>query len=146
MQRDIHLKWFFAQKPEEVWACLTDSKLMGEWLMPNDFKPVVGHRFTFKAKPRAGWNGKSYCEVLELEPLKKISYSWRGGPSDEEVSLDSVVTWTLEAKGEGTELRLAHTGFRGLKNYFVSMVMEKGWKKIVGTRFTYHLNQLKHAA
>ena len=31
--------------PEKIWRALTQPHLMEEWLMKNDFKPVVGHRF-----------------------------------------------------------------------------------------------------
>ncbi|MFN8286649.1 MAG: SRPBCC domain-containing protein [Chitinophagales bacterium] len=145
MQRDIHLKWFFPHTVEEVWACLTDSELMGEWLMKNNFKPVVGHKFEFRHKARGGWNGIAYCEVLELLPNEKLVYSWKGGPSDGVITLDSVLTWTLTKTANGTELHLAHTGFKGVKNYFVSFIMEKGWQKIIGRRFTSLLKP-SHAA
>ena len=31
--------------PEKIWRALTQPHLIEEWLMKNDFKPVVGHRF-----------------------------------------------------------------------------------------------------
>ena len=34
---------------EKIWRALTEGKLMEEWLMKNDFQPVVGHRFDFRA-------------------------------------------------------------------------------------------------
>ena len=30
--------------PEKIWRALTQSALIAEWLMKNDFKPVVDHR------------------------------------------------------------------------------------------------------
>ena len=62
--------------PDKVWRALTQSALMGEWLMKNDFEPVVGHRFTFRADPMPHWNGVTDCEVLVVEPSKRLSYSW----------------------------------------------------------------------
>jgi uncharacterized protein YndB with AHSA1/START domain len=50
--------------PEKVWRALTESPLIEEWLMTNDFQPVVGHRFTFRATPARNWNGIIDCEVL----------------------------------------------------------------------------------
>jgi uncharacterized protein YndB with AHSA1/START domain len=38
--------------PEKVWRALTQPALIAQWLMQNDFKPEVGHRFTFRAKPQ----------------------------------------------------------------------------------------------
>ena len=52
--------------------------------MKNDFKPVVGHRFDF----RADW-GAVDCQVLAVEPNKTLSYTWAA------YGLESVVTWTL---------------------------------------------------
>ena len=34
--------------PEKLWRALTQPHLMEEWLMKNDFKPVVGHRFNLR--------------------------------------------------------------------------------------------------
>ena len=31
--------------PEKVWRALTQPQLIEEWLMKNDFKPLVGHTF-----------------------------------------------------------------------------------------------------
>jgi uncharacterized protein YndB with AHSA1/START domain len=44
--------------------------------MQNDFQPVVGHRFNFRATPMPHWNGVTDCEVLIVEPNKRLSYSW----------------------------------------------------------------------
>jgi uncharacterized protein YndB with AHSA1/START domain len=92
---------------------------------------VVGHRFTFRAQPIAGWDGICHCEVLEVEPNQRLSYTWRGG-SDENPSygsrLDTVVTWTLTANATGgTLLRLVHSGFTA-KNGYAFEMMSKGWR------------------
>ena len=57
--------------PEKIWRALTQPHLIEEWLMKNDFKPVVGHRFNL----RADWGGVD-CQVLAIEPNKTLSYSW----------------------------------------------------------------------
>src|SRR5579859_1034563 len=91
--------------PERIWRALTEGALIKEWLMENDFQPVVGHKFTFRARPRPRWNGVIDCEVLEVEPNKKLSYRWGVlGP-------ESVVVWTLVATSRGTLLRMEHSGF-----------------------------------
>ena len=52
----------YPHSPERVWRALTDPKALAAWLMPNDFAPVVGHRFTFRA-PQAptppGYQGEN---------------------------------------------------------------------------------------
>ena len=87
--------------PEKIWRALTQPHLIAEWLMKNDFQPVLGHRFGF----HADW-GSVACEVMALEPNRRLSYSWGGH------GLESVVTWTLTPSGTGTHLRMEQSGFR----------------------------------
>lgn len=87
--------------PERVWRALTQPELIEEWLMKNDFKPVVGHRFDL----RADW-GAVDCQVLAVEPSKVLAYTWTA------YGLESVVTWTLMPTGKGTHLRMEQSGFR----------------------------------
>ena len=35
--------------PEKIWRALTQPHLIEEWLMKNDFKPVMDHRFNLRA-------------------------------------------------------------------------------------------------
>jgi uncharacterized protein YndB with AHSA1/START domain len=128
MQRDIRHQFTFLQSPEAIWEYLTVPELMAQWLMtPHNFQPVVGQKFQFKTKPipKFGFDGNVYCEVLEVQPYKKLSYSWKGG------SLDSVVVWTLEPTADGTMLTLEHKGFKGIKNFMSYIIMNRGWIKIV---------------
>lgn len=131
MKRDIRIKWFLPHPPENVWFFLTDKKMISQWLMENNFEPIVGHRFNFHTKPlpKMNFDGIVYCEVLEVVPAKKLVYTWRGGPAPGVVTLDTVVTWTLQAKNNGTELLLEQTGFNGFGNYVASIFMGTGWKK-----------------
>src|SRR5204862_4385954 len=48
--------------PEKVWRALTEPRLIEQWLMKNDFQPIVGHRF----KLTADW-GTVECEVRAIE-------------------------------------------------------------------------------
>jgi uncharacterized protein YndB with AHSA1/START domain len=136
MERDIKHIWFFKHEPETVWEFLTNSELISQWLMENDFQPIVGHKFKFDTKPKIklGFDGIVYCEVLEVEPLKKLSYSWRGGPGNGKIRLDSVVVWTLRPKENGTELLLEHKGFKGIENYLAYFFMNEGWRTKIHNR------------
>jgi uncharacterized protein YndB with AHSA1/START domain len=87
--------------PEKIWRALTQPHLIEEWLMKGDFKPIVGHRFDF----RADW-GSVDCQVRTVEPHRTLSYTWAA------YGLESVVTWTLTPTGTGTRLRMEQTGFR----------------------------------
>lgn len=97
--------------PEKVWRALTDGTVLGEWLMQTDFRPVVGHRFTFRADPVPNWSGVTEGEVLEVAPYERLVYSWRtsGAAADE---LHTTVTWTLTPTQRGVLLRMEQTGFR----------------------------------
>ena len=132
MQNDIKHSWHFKHPPQLVWDYLTKSELLSQWLMESDFQAVVGYNFMFntKLKVKVGFDGLIYCEVLKVEPITKLSYSWKGGPGKGKITLDSVVTWTLIPKDNGTELVLEHTGFVGFKNLLSYLIMNKGWEKI----------------
>jgi uncharacterized protein YndB with AHSA1/START domain len=93
--------------PEKIWRALTQPHLLEEWLMKNEFSPVVGHRFNL----RADW-GAVDCEVLEVEPHKALSYTWNVTRGDAANDLTSVVTWTLTPTSTGTRLRMEQSGFR----------------------------------
>ena len=87
--------------PEKIWRALTQPHLIEEWLMKNDFRPVLDHRFNL----RGDW-GAVDCRILAVEPYKTLSYTWTA------MGLESVVTWTLVPTGTGTQLRMEQSGFR----------------------------------
>jgi uncharacterized protein YndB with AHSA1/START domain len=86
---------------EKIWRALTQEPLIEQWLMKNDFQPVVNCRFDL----RADW-GVVNCQVLAVEPNKLLSYTW------ESLGLKSVITWTLTPTSSGTHLRMEQSGFR----------------------------------
>ena len=106
--------------PEKIWRALTQPHLIEEWLMKNDFKPVVGHSFNL----RADW-GAVDCQVLAVEPNKALSYTWAA------FGLESVVAWTLTPTQGGTHLRMEHSGFRSEEdaNYKGATY---GWQMFIG--------------
>jgi uncharacterized protein YndB with AHSA1/START domain len=94
--------------PEKLWRALTQPHLIEEWLMKNDFKPVVGHSFNL----RGDWGGVLDCEVLAVEPNTTLSYTWNFTHDDAAYNLKSVVTFTLSPTRTGTHLRMEQSGFR----------------------------------
>ena len=48
--RTIVVERTMPHPPEKIWRALTSAELVGQWLMNNDFQPVVGHRFNFRAE------------------------------------------------------------------------------------------------
>ena len=98
--------------PEKIWRALTQPHLIEEWLMKNDFKPVVGHRFNLRMDPQPNWNLVLDCEVLAVEPNRMLSYTWNSSGDEAANGLKSVVTWTLTPTSTGTHLRMEQSGFR----------------------------------
>jgi uncharacterized protein YndB with AHSA1/START domain len=113
--------------PEKVWRALTQSHLIEEWLMKNDFKPVVGHQF----KLRGDWGGVLDCEVLVVEPNKTLSYTWNFAHDDPAYSLKSVVTLTLTPTSTGTHLRMEQAGFRPEQKQAFGGA-KAGWQQFFG--------------
>lgn len=129
MTKTIEHNLFFPHQPEVVWEYLTKPELMKQWLMPNDFMPILGYDFTFQTKPipALDFDGIFYCKVVEIIPFTKLSYSWKGGPGGGEITLDSLVEWTLLPKEDGTELSLKHSGFKEIENFKIYAGMNDGW-------------------
>lgn len=137
MQRDIKIKWFYPYPPETIWEHLTNPELLQQWTSIKEFEPIVGFEFEQheRPKPSRNWNGIMYHKIIEIIPLKRLSYTFQGGPKKGIITLDTIVTWILEPKENGTELRLEHTGFKGTKNYITSFIMELGWKNHIAKKF-----------
>jgi len=100
-RKSVVIEREFAHPPERIWRALTQPHLMAEWLMRTDFEPRLGHAFSFTAE----W-GAVECKVMEIEPERRLAYSWGDGV------LDTVVTWTLTPTKTGAHLRMEQTGFR----------------------------------
>jgi uncharacterized protein YndB with AHSA1/START domain len=98
--------------PEKVWRALTQPALIAEWLMKNDFRAEVGHSFSLRTDPMPHWDGVVDCEVLVVEPLRCLSYTWNTSGPGGGVGLRTVVTLTLTATTGGVRLRLEQSGFR----------------------------------
>ena len=109
---------------EKIWRALTQGALIKEWLMDNDFQPVVGHKFNFRSTPNPHWDGIIQSEVLVVEPNQKLSYTWSS------LGLVTVVVWTLTATGGGTLVRMEQSGFRTDQDQAYQGA-NYGWRKFV---------------
>jgi uncharacterized protein YndB with AHSA1/START domain len=116
--------------PEKIWRALTQAPLIEEWLMKNDFQPVVGLRFNFRAEPMPQWNGVTDCEVLIVEPNRRLSYSWNASGDEAVNGLKTVVTWTLTPAEGGTQVRMEQSGFRPEDERFYQGA-GYGWQKMI---------------
>lgn len=136
--REIVVDEVFPHTLDVVWKTLTTPELMARWLRmePKGFRAAVGTRFTYQTTPAGAWDGVIHCQVLEVEPLERLSYAWKGG-DDGNVGygsrLDTVVTFLLAAVENGTRIRLVHSGFVLPKNASAFENMSVGWTKVVRT-------------
>jgi uncharacterized protein YndB with AHSA1/START domain len=109
MKREVKLEVIYPFPPDRVWRALTDSRVLTRWLMTNDFEPRLGHRFHFEGKPGGAALETIDCEVIELQPPHRLSYTWQSSVD----GVLSVVTWVLEPVAEGTRLRMEHREAHG---------------------------------
>jgi len=131
--RTVTLEREFAHPPEKVWRALTQPELVAEWLMRNDIKPVVGHRFNFRADPMPGWNGVTDCEVLVAEAPRRLSYTWNASGEEAKTGIKTVVTFTLTPTKAGTLLHMEQSGFRAEHDHDrFFQGAQYGWQKMLG--------------
>jgi uncharacterized protein YndB with AHSA1/START domain len=127
--RTLVIEREFMHPPQKLWRALTESPLLAQWMMNNDFEPVVGHRFQFRAEPMPNWNGIVDCEVLVAEPFRSLSYNWGVGGGDS--GLQWVVLLTLTPTEGGTLLRMEQSGF-GPDQKAAYHGANYGWQKFFG--------------
>ena len=85
----LTLEYDLDEAPEKVWRALTDPALVAAWLEPPTNTTVER-------------------EILEAEPERRLSYSWRETPEGGR-PLDSIVTFEITPQpGGGSHLRLVH--------------------------------------
>jgi uncharacterized protein YndB with AHSA1/START domain len=102
----ISFEFDLPHPPEKVWRALTDPGLLAAWLLPVvDLRLEPGAAFTFRTQPYPGWDGTVSCRFVEIEPQRKLSYTWSVP------FLDTVVTFTLTPTASGTRLSLVQSGF-----------------------------------
>lgn len=107
---------------EKLWSALTDSKKLAKWVLENDFEPIVGHRFQFRAVPNEYWDGIIDGEVLVVEPPSRLSYTWAVGEEKH------TVVWTLQELGEGkVNLHLEQTGISNAQGLAGAKHGWSGW-------------------
>jgi len=130
--RSVVIEREFPHPPERLWRALTLPHLIEDWLMKNDFAPIIGHKF----KLRGEWGGVLDCEVLEIEPQRRLSYTWNFAHEDPAYNLESVVTFTLTPTATGTHLRMEQAGFAPTQKQAFGGA-HAGWKQ-----FFTNLDQL----
>ena len=135
MEKEIKHIYTYSHPPETVWEYLTKPELIEQWLGKTDSRPTAGHKFRFISP----YGNHSYCEVLEVKPFTKLSYSWQKNSAKDNKPFNSKVMWTLVPKGNGTELQLVHTGFTSLEDM---VAHQNGWNTCL-KQFEELINTIK---
>jgi uncharacterized protein YndB with AHSA1/START domain len=104
---DLSFEEHFPHPIERLWQALTDPTTLAAWLMENDFEAKLGKRFTLRCSPPGGVSELIQAEVIELDPPRRMVWSWRDDGRNNEVSR---VSFELFSEESGTRLVLRHTG------------------------------------
>jgi len=130
-KKDVKLSYYFEKPPEEVFAALTKPKKIVSWFSKKaKFEPKVGGDFSLD------WgNYRLKGKVKKFVKDKKLVLSWHDdfGKGKKYVTR---AAFTLSKKGEGTILKVKHSGFKAGED----------WDQLhedVKTGWTYFLMNLK---
>jgi uncharacterized protein YndB with AHSA1/START domain len=121
-----------------VWKALTDKDEMKKWYFDlKEFKAEKGFTFEFAGGPPEGIQYTHVCEVTEVIPEKKLTYSWRY-QGYEGISF---VTFELRSTGNETMLILTHAGIESFPKYphFALGNFKDGWNYIINTSLKGYL-------
>ena len=104
--RSLALDFDLPHPPEKVWRALTEPALLTEWLLPViGFRLEPGAEFMFRTQPQQSWDGTVSCRLVDIEPHRKLTYTWSVP------FLATVVTFTLAPTATGTRLSVVQSGF-----------------------------------
>ncbi|PKG25578.1 SRPBCC family protein [Niallia nealsonii] len=126
--QDIVQKIVINASIEKVWKKAATSEGIAAWFMPNDFQLEEGHKFHLH-----GPFGPSPCKVIEVDPPKKLTFTW---------DLDGwIVSFLLtELENNRTEFTVIHGGWKESDktvekaNEKASVIRDRmngGWEQIV---------------
>jgi len=137
----IIIEQAFNATAHKVWNAITDKDEMKIWYFDlAAFKPEVGFRFQFMGGPTPERQYQHLCQITEVIPGKKLTYSWLY----EGFVGKSFVTWELFEKGNITTLRLTHKGidtFPPDNQDFAIHNFEEGWDYIIHTSLKDYLEK-----
>lgn len=95
-----------------VWRHLVDPDLLAAWLTNNNFSERVGAPFEFRTRPKKDWDGVIHSRLVELEPARTMAFTWDADGNEGE----TLVSIELTEKGDGTRIRLIHSGMKSADN------------------------------
>jgi uncharacterized protein YndB with AHSA1/START domain len=141
MEKPFEIERTFPVTPARLWSALTDPDEIKNWYfnLPG-FKPEVGYKFEFMGGRPDGIQYRHLCEVTEVIPEKRLSYSWRYDGYEG----NSEVTWELFPEGTSTRLKLTHSGLETFPKSNPDLAAKnfaEGWTGIIGKSLEAYLSK-----
>ena len=137
--KPIIIERTFKTTPSKLWNALTDNKEMKHWYFNlEDFRAEVGFQFQFSGGPSPDKQYLHLCEVTEVIPEQKLTYSWK---YDGYAGI-SYVSFELFPDGENTKLKLSHEGLESFPKEntdFARHNFEEGWDSIINESLQKYL-------
>src|SRR6266705_6578155 len=111
----LEIKRFINAPRNRVYEAWTDPAQLREWFGPENVRTRevvadarVGGKFRWDLSNSEGERMTALGEYRELEPGKKIVFTWQWQDDEDWENHISIVTVELDDADGGTELRLAH--------------------------------------
>ncbi|MEC4049049.1 SRPBCC domain-containing protein [Flavobacterium sp. SUN046] len=124
---------------QTVWEALTDKDQMKHWYfnLP-DFQAKIGYQFQFYGGKDEDTQYLHRCEITEILPPFKLSYSW----CYDGYKGNSQVCFELSETPMGTLVKLTHSGIESFESHindFAPSEFEAGWNYIINTSLKNYL-------
>ena len=121
----------FNVSAEKIWTAITDKNEMKKWYFDlKEFRLEKGFTFQFTGGQADGIQYIHICQITEVIPEKKLTYSWRY----EGYAGISFVTFELSEKGDHTLLKLTHSDIETFPKENKDLArsnFEMGWNHII---------------
>lgn len=117
----------------KVWKAVTGKNEMKQWYFDlAEFKAEAGFQFQFYGgDEKKQW--LHLCKITEVVKEKKLTYSWKYDGYEG----ISYVTFELFPEGNGTRLKLTHTGLESFPGDVVPELrrenFDAGWTSLIET-------------
>jgi len=139
--QSVIVERFFSADITLVWKALTEKEQMKQWYIDvTEFEAIVGFKFDFWAGEEGGKQWKHLCEIIEVIHERKLTYSWKY----DGYSGMSYVTFELFEEGNGTKLKLTHTGLDTFPADVPELAInnfERGWNQLLNDSLNDFLEQ-----
>jgi uncharacterized protein YndB with AHSA1/START domain len=124
IDKTIHI-----EAPQEaVFKLLSDKEQLARWQPMDFFEPRLGGKYQFTKGEKV-----AFGEIVEFDPPRVVAYTW--DRKDAPIGARTVVKYELKKDGDGTLVRLTHTGLVDAER---ASGHDEGW--------AYYLARLKTAA